>query len=139
VIPVLAQYGITEADVRAHSLAWLTQTWSALDRHRGEVFRAQMAAQIQAVCLGTVGAYSEEGQVQMREAVEELTRPLEPLVTPGNGALPYELDPSAKPDEAALAVLATGKFPGTPMGDNTCGIGFKRMRKEDWERGAIQA
>jgi hypothetical protein len=135
----MAQYGITEADVRAHSLGWITETWSALDRHRGDVFRAQMAAQIQAVCIGTVGAYSEEGQTQMREAVEDLLRPLEPAVASGNGPLPYDLDPNAKPDNAAIAALATGKFPGSPPGDSTCGLGFKRMRKEDWERGAYQA
>lgn len=138
-IPVLAQYGISEAEVRAHSLAWVTATWTAIDRYRGELFRAQTVQLIQAVCIGTVGAYSEEGNAQMREAIESLSQPLEPSTTSDNGALPYELDPNAKPDEAALAVLATGKFPGTPAHDTTCNFGFKRMRKEDFFRGAYQA
>jgi hypothetical protein len=137
VIPVLAQYGWCEADVRAHSLTWVADTMQAIDRHRGEQFRARLAGTIQAVCVGTVGAHSEEGNAQMQEAIASL---LEPLDSPiGDGPLPYELDPAAKPDEAALAVLATGKFPGTPVGDNTCGIGFRRMRKEDWQHGIVQA
>jgi hypothetical protein len=131
VSPVLVQYGWTEAELRRRSPEWAVAARDAIFRHRGELLRVETAALIQAVCIGTVGAYSEEGQDQMRGVVDELLTP--PETTGDDVALPYDMDPNAKPDEAALAVLATGKFPGTPAQDATCNVGWRRISRVEWE------
>jgi hypothetical protein len=138
VTPILAQYGYPECDVRRHSPAWIAATQEAIYTHRGELLRLVTAAMIQSVCVGTVGAYSDDGQAQMRDIVDDLLAPRASTTETESGTdepLPYDMDPNAKPDEAALAVLSGGRFPGMPPELASSNVGWRRIRKEDWERG----
>jgi hypothetical protein len=141
VIAVLSMYGYSEAEVRAHSLDWIRDTWTTIDAHRGEVFRIEMAGWTNAICAGTVGANSEEGHNAMREMVSALLEPLETDELVRGGELPYDRDPNAKPDNAALEAWARGgaAFAGAvdPLGlpDHNVGISYHRMSKEDYLRG----
>jgi hypothetical protein len=134
---VLAQYGWTEAAVRAHSLDWVGDTWTAIDEHAGRRFRAELAGQIQAVYAATAGVHGgEEAYSAMQDSIQSLLSGQSPN---GDGEVDYLLDPDAKPDEAALRMWAGGGGWGgatTPQGapDRPSGISYQRMTREEYER-----
>lgn len=133
---MLAQYGWTEAAVRAHSLDWVGDTWTAIDEHAGRKFRAELAGTIQAVYAATAGVHGgEEAYAAMQDSIQALLRES----SAGDSEVDYLLDPNAKPDEAALRMWAGGGSWGgatTPQGapDRPSGISYRRMTQEEYQR-----